>query len=38
MLKAINLKLRLGLPDFFAGQRLQGGKYVQRPSFPIDFV
>lgn len=38
MFKTINLKLRLGLPDLFAGQRLQGGAYVQRPAYAIDFV
>lgn len=38
MLKEINRRLRLGLPDFFAGMRLQGQKNVSRPPFPIDYV
>jgi integrase len=38
MIKEINRKLRLGLPDFFAGMRLQGVQHVSRPPFPIDFV
>jgi hypothetical protein len=38
MIKAINRRLRLGLPDFFAGIRLQSVESVSRPSFPIDFV
>jgi len=38
MIKEINRKLRLGLPDFFAGLRLQGVKHVSRPPFPIEFV
>lgn len=38
MIKEINRRLRLGLPDFFAGMRLQGIKDVSRPPFPADFV
>lgn len=38
MLKEINRKMRLGLPDFFAGMRLQGVKHVVRPPFPTEFV
>lgn len=38
MIKEINRKLRLGLPDFFAGMRLQGVTHVSRPPFPIEFV
>jgi integrase len=38
MIKEINRRLRLGLPDFFAGMRLQGGAYVSRPPFPVEFV
>lgn len=38
MIKEINRKLRLGLPDFFAGLRLQGVAHVSRPPFAIDFV
>lgn len=38
MIKEINRKLRLGLPDFFAGMRLQGAINVSRPPFPIEFV
>jgi integrase len=38
MIKDINRKLRLGLPDFFSGMRLQGVKNESRPPFPIDFV
>jgi integrase len=38
MIKEVNRKNRLGIPDLFAGMRLSGGKYVQRPSYPIEFV
>lgn len=38
MIKDINRRLRLGLPNLFAEMRLRGGKYVQRPSFDVDFV
>lgn len=38
MIKEINRKHRLGLPDFFAGMRLQGVAHVSRPPFPIEFV
>lgn len=38
MIKEINRKLRLGLPDFFAGMRLQGVVNVSRPPFPVEFV
>jgi integrase len=38
MIKALNRKLRLGLPDFFAGMRLEGTKNVSRPPFPTEFV
>jgi integrase len=38
MIKSINLKFRLGLPDFFSGQRLQGVENESRPPFPIEFV
>jgi integrase len=38
MLKTINRKLRLGIPDLFSGMRLQGGKNEVRPPFPTEFV
>ncbi len=38
MIKTINRKHRLGLPDFFAGMRLEGVENNSRPPFPIDFV
>jgi integrase len=38
MIKSINRRLRLGLPEFFAGMRLQGVQQISRPPFPIDFV
>jgi integrase len=38
MIKALNRKLRLDLPDLFAGLRLQGVKNESRPPFPVDFV
>jgi integrase len=38
MIKALNKKFRLGVPDLFSGMRLAGGKYVQRPAYPIEFV
>ena len=38
MIKDINRRLRLGLPNLFAEMRLRGGKYVQRPAFDAEFV
>jgi integrase len=38
MLKAINRKHRLGLPDFFAGMRLEGVEHNSRPPFDPKFV
>jgi hypothetical protein len=38
MIKEINRKLRLGLPDFFSGMLLQGVVHESRPPFPIEFV
>lgn len=38
MIRSINMRLRLGIPDLFSGMRLQGQKQNTRPPFPIDFV
>jgi integrase len=38
MIREINRKLRLGLPDLFSGMRLKGGKTNTRPPFPAAFV
>lgn len=38
MIKEINRKHRLGLPNLFAGMRLSGQKNVTRPPFPTAFV
>lgn len=38
MIKSINRRLRLGLPEIFAGMRLQGVKNVSRPPFTTEFV
>jgi len=38
MIKALNRKLRLGLPDLFSGLRLTAGKSNTRPPFATDFV
>lgn len=38
MIKALNRKLRLGLPDLFSGVRLKAGAANTRPPFPVDFV
>lgn len=38
MIRAINQRMRLGLPDLFSGLRLQGVKQEQRPPFDTDFV
>lgn len=38
MIKELNRKLRLGLPDLFSGVRLKGGKANTRPPFATEFV
>jgi hypothetical protein len=38
MIKEINRRLRLGLPDLFSGMRLKGSKNVSRPPFEAAFV
>jgi len=38
MIRSINMRLRLGIPDLFSGMRLQGEKDVARPPFPVEFV